>query len=404
MNDEEPKREAKKWERFERLVYEIQKDFAGTGATVTHREYIMGADSKVEREIDISIRQQVAQYPILVVIDCKDYAEPIDVKTIEEFAGLVKDVRANKGVMVSSNGFTPAAINVAKNAGIDTLRLIDSKGVDWKNYIAVPLLIVWTHLEKSFLNVSGIGHIVLPYATEELFELQMYTDDGTLLGTPLKVMHRKWNKEEIPHEPGTYEVELGKQVNVEYRGVRSKIDISATVAVSREFHLGPLPIYTQGFQDHQRGSIITKEFRTDSINTNEIVKGNVPGWRKLDATEAQSVKVSMALDVSSGYGDENDFEETGEIQMHRKATSMEGQLCNRCNRTISGCGCTDAQLDQFLAESESDQKIVNRMLFISNAPPEIQKKDWSELIKLYKDNGQLAMRNGVASPFLSTGI
>src|SRR5712692_6662094 len=89
-NDEQEK----KWKRFENLVYEIQKSFSGTTATVTHKEYIMGMDSKVEREIDISIKQQVAQFPILVVIDCKDYAEPVDVKSVEEFAGLAEDVRA----------------------------------------------------------------------------------------------------------------------------------------------------------------------------------------------------------------------------------------------------------------------------------------------------------------------
>src|SRR5713101_8437928 len=122
-NDEQEK----KWKRFENLVYEIQKSFSGTTATVTHKEYIMGMDSKVEREIDISIKQQVAQFPILVVIDCKDYADPVDVKSVEEFVGLAEDVRANKSVMVSSNGFTPAAINVAKNKGVDTLCLIDSK-------------------------------------------------------------------------------------------------------------------------------------------------------------------------------------------------------------------------------------------------------------------------------------
>jgi hypothetical protein len=39
----------------------------------------MGVDSGTERQIDVSIRQQVSQFPILVIIDCKDYAEPIDV-------------------------------------------------------------------------------------------------------------------------------------------------------------------------------------------------------------------------------------------------------------------------------------------------------------------------------------
>ena len=121
-----------KWKRFEKLVYEIQKLFAATTAIVRLNEHIMGVDSGTERQIDISIRQQVSQFPILVVVDCKDYAEPIDVVDMGAFVTLTTDVRANKGVMVSSNGFTKAAINIARNAGIDTLTLIDSKALTGK--------------------------------------------------------------------------------------------------------------------------------------------------------------------------------------------------------------------------------------------------------------------------------
>jgi len=298
-----------KWKRFEKLVYEIQKSFAGTTATVTHKDYIVGVDSQIEREIDISIKQQVAQFPILVVIDCKDYADPVDVKSVEEFAGLADDVRANKGVMVSSNGFTPTAIRVAKNKDIDTLCLIDSKGVDWKTFIAVPLLIDDTSIEKYSLSVSGVGRMLLPYAPEDLIKIQMQADDGTSLGTPLKIMHRKWNKEQIPHEPGVYKVELGTQVNVEYKGVKSKMDICAHVVVKRTFHLGPLQIYTQGFHDAQNGSLITKELRTDSIDAGAIVRGEVPGWKKLDVTDGSTVHAMMRLSVSSAYGDGDDFDE-----------------------------------------------------------------------------------------------
>ena len=298
-----------KWKRFEKLVYEIQRSFSGTTAIVTHKDYITGVDSKVRREIDISIKQQVAQFPILVVIDCKDYAEPVDVKSVEEFSGLAEDVRANKGVMVSSNGFTPAAVNVAKNKGIDTLRLIDSKSVDWKNFIAVPLLIENTFMERYCLNVSGVGRVMLPYATEDLVGLPMQADDGTALGTPLKVMHRKWNKQQIPHEPGVYEIELGKQVNVEYNGVKSKIDIGAEVVVKRSFHLGPLRIFTQGFHDAQNDALIMKELRTDTIDSVAIVRGEVPGWKTLDISDGSTVRAMMRLSVSAGYGDENDFGE-----------------------------------------------------------------------------------------------
>src|SRR5437879_6033745 len=91
-----------KWKRFERLAYEIQKEFASS-AKVTLNDSIMGSDSKTSRQIDISIREQIGQYSILVVIDCKDHKEPVDVKGVEEFSGLVRDVRANKGAMISSN-------------------------------------------------------------------------------------------------------------------------------------------------------------------------------------------------------------------------------------------------------------------------------------------------------------
>jgi hypothetical protein len=307
----EPKQEAK-WKRFEKLVYQIQKSFAGTKATVTLNDHILGVDSKVERQIDISIKEPVAQFPICVVIDCKDYAEPVDVKTIEEFAGLVEDVRANKGVMVSSNGFTEAAINVAKNKGIDTLRLIDSQSVDWKTFITVPLLIEDTSIEKYSLSVSGVGRMLLPSAIEDLVALEMRAADGAFLGTPIKLIHRKWNQEEIPHEPGVHEVELGKQVHVEYNGVKSTIDITATIVVKRRMFLGPLQVYTQGFHNVQDDSITTKEMRTDMIDAGAITRGEVPGWKELTVTDGSTIQAMMKLGVSTYYDDGDVSEEAAD--------------------------------------------------------------------------------------------
>ena len=89
--------------------------------------------------------------------------------------------------------------------------------------------------------------------------------------------------------------------------------------------------------------------------------------------------------------------------MTRKATTYGGQLCSRCNRILGAssdpCQCTDAQLDQFDSESEADQQAVNRMLFIAKDPQDVQAKHWSELMQLYRQNTQLAERNGVPSPF-----
>jgi len=94
--------------------------------------------------------------------------------------------------------------------------------------------------------------------------------------------------------------------------------------------------------------------------------------------------------------------------MNRKATSHNGQLCDRCNRILNAssdsCRCTDAQLEQFASESKADQQTVNRMLFIAMAPLALQTENWSELMQLYGQNTQLAKRNGVPSPFGSTGV
>jgi len=92
-----------KWKRFEKLAYEIQKDLA-PNAEVKFDEKILGVDSGVPRQVDISIRQNIGQMPMLIVMDCKDHKDPVDVKDMEAFAGEVRDVRAHKGVMISSNG------------------------------------------------------------------------------------------------------------------------------------------------------------------------------------------------------------------------------------------------------------------------------------------------------------
>jgi hypothetical protein len=92
-----------KWKRFESLVARIQKELS-PDAKVTLDDKIMGRRSQTFRQIDISVRRVVGQFEILIIIDCKDYAKPVDVKDAEDFLGLAEDVGANKGALVSSNG------------------------------------------------------------------------------------------------------------------------------------------------------------------------------------------------------------------------------------------------------------------------------------------------------------
>ena len=130
-----------KWKRFEKQIHQIHTQLAPQGAIVTLDDKIVGCESKVERQLDVTIRVTVAQYKILVVIECKDEARPIDVGTMGEFASLLRDVKANKGVMISSSGYTPAAIEMARAQGIDTRTYLDTEGVDWKSEVTIPVLL-----------------------------------------------------------------------------------------------------------------------------------------------------------------------------------------------------------------------------------------------------------------------
>ena len=103
---------------LEILVAKIQKQLA-PDSEVLHDVKLDGFDSQTKRQIDVLVRQQVGQYKIQIVIDCKDHKKPIDVKGVGEFYTLMTDVRAQKGVLVCPTGFSAAAKTLAKTKQID---------------------------------------------------------------------------------------------------------------------------------------------------------------------------------------------------------------------------------------------------------------------------------------------
>ncbi len=140
----------KKWQQFEDLATDIQRELSPE-ATVTAQDKIRGKKSGAIRKVDISIRQRVGQYDILVIIDCKDYKGPVDVADVEGFIGMVRDVGANKGALVAANGFTKAAKTLAAEAGLGLHRLVDAGEHDWRSYVGIPVLM---HLQRLRIDVN----------------------------------------------------------------------------------------------------------------------------------------------------------------------------------------------------------------------------------------------------------
>ena len=106
------------WKNYEKIIYE---DFKQTypDAHITHDVRIAGRYSKEDRQIDILIEDQVADYPIKIVVDTKYRSRKIHVKEVEEFIAMVEDVGANLGVIITPKGYSEAAIKRAHNGPCD---------------------------------------------------------------------------------------------------------------------------------------------------------------------------------------------------------------------------------------------------------------------------------------------
>lgn len=86
------------WKEFEAIVARLQKTFNKAGV-VARDDKIIGRITGRSRQIDVSIRATFGTENVLIVVDCKKWSRKADVKAVEAFAGLKKDVAAQIGIM-----------------------------------------------------------------------------------------------------------------------------------------------------------------------------------------------------------------------------------------------------------------------------------------------------------------
>lgn len=121
------------WKDYEDAVYqECKRILDSQEAEVVKDAHIVGRYSGANRQIDILIRLlKDGKVDSTCLVECKHYAQKINVKIVDSFIGCLEDVNADKGVIVSEKGFTKAAINRAykgkDDIEVDILSLGDLK-------------------------------------------------------------------------------------------------------------------------------------------------------------------------------------------------------------------------------------------------------------------------------------
>ena len=287
----------KKWQKFESLVAHVQSTLAPQ-SKIGRNEKILGKRSKTVREIDITVRQNVGQYNIFVAIDCKDRKRPIDLKEVEEFIGLVKDVGANKGAIVSASGFTQAARTRATDAGIDIYRLVDAEKHDWQCYVSIPVLCDFRRIKSFRFRFRGTGPFrMMP---QDARTMVLFNQSREPIDTMLNLLCKKWNSGLLPIEPGEYrDVKLTDvKTFVKTEGNFYQVEVTANIHVEKNLYFGQLPLVEiKGFEDQIGGGLITKGFETADLDVVEVERD----WQRVKSEEELAVKPIFSLMATDHY-------------------------------------------------------------------------------------------------------
>ena len=123
---------------LERLVAAIHHA-ESTGAQVTWNDVIGG------RQFDVTIRFTFGIHTYLTVIECKDYSSKVPVEKLDALVTKARDAKANKAIMISTNGFQSGCLSVAERHAIQLLVLTEKTEPPLPELVAkiTPGLNVW---------------------------------------------------------------------------------------------------------------------------------------------------------------------------------------------------------------------------------------------------------------------
>jgi hypothetical protein len=264
---------SKDWQQLEILVAQIQKELA-PGAIVEHNVKLKGHATETMRQVDVLVRQNIGQYEILIAIDCKDYKTPVDVKSVEEFYGLLTDIGVHKGSLVCPKGFTNTAKKRAKSYNIDLYSPVDTDPHKWQVKLTLPLVCDFRSAAIAFgIEVSAPNPLILSNGFFE--DTQVFDKNGKSLGTSLKTVFSRWNNGEYPSEPGKHEdipifASQDTLVDNGY-GQRIPVNLHISLLVEQRLYFGYLPIEKlRGLKNEHTGLVVTNAFTTGFLDADEV--------------------------------------------------------------------------------------------------------------------------------------
>jgi hypothetical protein len=147
------RRDGPEWKEFEQLVARIEQDAGPLGLTVTSPDRITCKITGRKREVDASIRTSAGTTDLLVTIECCKRHPKQDVTWIEQLAAKRDAIGAACTIAVSSAGFTPNAVAVARRHGIQLRRLSEVSVAEINRLLRLDF-VLFTHKRAAPARVA----------------------------------------------------------------------------------------------------------------------------------------------------------------------------------------------------------------------------------------------------------
>jgi len=274
----------KDWEIYQRLAADIYAEL-DPSASVKHDDRILGVNTGIFRQIDVSIRSVIATHEILIIVQAKDIQEPADVNVVGEFKAVIDDVRASKGILVCSNGFTKAAQEYAQRLNIDLCRLVDAESRKWGIDLTIPL--VWV---ENPVEVRANLELRADRNNEEALVLhpnvarwKISKDFGATGETIGELFAHRWNARQISHTPHVwhkYVVEDSElRVLLGDKDFWCPFTLEIEYLCDRKAWLGSFPLKTiKGILNHSKNTLKARV----SISPSELPNTRSDNWTRLE--------------------------------------------------------------------------------------------------------------------------
>lgn len=128
-----PKTDIKTGKSLERLVSILERTLAVSSDTIRieTRKLLLDKITKTLREHDVVLTSTGGHHTTVLALECRDRSRPVSVGEVEGFHNKCQATGIDKGIIVSTKGFTKSARTKAEFHGIRCLDLESAADFDW---------------------------------------------------------------------------------------------------------------------------------------------------------------------------------------------------------------------------------------------------------------------------------